>query len=130
MLTPYLRGYGPTRFRDRSAPRMAEQAAIGQDVIDLADALELEQFALPGFDWGNRAACITAILHPEKVRAQVAIGRHSVQNTVTRSSPGPPAADRARFTSLVARRIVDGAWHDLPAQTPDEVSSALLELLT
>ena len=35
----YLRGYGPTRFREPSIPRMAEQAAIGQDLIDLADAL-------------------------------------------------------------------------------------------
>src|SRR5262245_6249455 len=32
VLVPYLRGYGPTRFRAASAPRMAEQAAIGQDV--------------------------------------------------------------------------------------------------
>ena len=39
VIVPYLRGYGPTRFREPSAPRMAEQAAIGQDVIDLADAL-------------------------------------------------------------------------------------------
>ena len=42
VLAPYLRGYGPTRFLDPKAPRMAEQAAIGQDVIDFADALKLE----------------------------------------------------------------------------------------
>src|SRR5262245_51702719 len=41
VLAPYLRGYGPTSFRDPRAPRMAEQAAIGQDVIDFADALRL-----------------------------------------------------------------------------------------
>src|SRR5580765_2861240 len=41
VLVPYLRGYGPTRFRDAAAPRMAEQAAIGQDLIDFADALGL-----------------------------------------------------------------------------------------
>ena len=38
-LSVYLRGYGPTRFLDAAAARTAEQAAIGQDVIDLADAL-------------------------------------------------------------------------------------------
>ncbi|PYQ98194.1 MAG: hypothetical protein DMF96_11855, partial [Acidobacteria bacterium] len=41
VLVPYLRGYGRTRFRDVAAPRMAEQAAIGQDLIDFADALGL-----------------------------------------------------------------------------------------
>ena len=243
VLVPYLRGYGPTRFRDPSAPRMAEQAAIAQDVVDFADALGLERVALAGFDWGNRAACITAILHPERVRAQVAIGGYSVQNTVTPSGPAPaaaearlwypwyfqtergragleanrndicrhlwntwspgweyddeaydrsavsfdnpdfvdvvihsyrhrhgnapgedrflaverqlaerppigvpaivlrgadsgfgrpspdPSGDQRRFTNLVARRIVEGAGHDLAPQRPDAVSSALLELL-
>ena len=69
MLVPYLRGYGPTRFRDAAAPRMAEQAAIGQDLIDFADALGLKQMALAGYDWGGRAAAIAAALHPERVRA-------------------------------------------------------------
>ena len=243
VLVPYLRGYGPTRFRDPSGPRMAEQAAIAQDVVDFADALGLGPVALAGFDWGNRAACITAILHPERVRAQVAIGGYSVQNTVTRGRPGSaagearlwyqwyfntargragleanrhdiirhlwdtwspgwqytdaaydrsapsfdnpdfvdvvihsyrhrhvnapgearfleverqlaerprigvptivlrgvdsgfgrpstdPSGDQARFSSLVARRLVNGAGHDLPAHKPDTVSAALIELL-
>lgn len=43
VLAPYLRGYGPTRFRDAAAPRMGEQAAIGQDLIDFADALHIER---------------------------------------------------------------------------------------
>jgi hypothetical protein len=49
VLAPYLRGFGPTTFRDASAPRMAEEAAIGQDVIDFADALGLPRFALSGY---------------------------------------------------------------------------------
>ena len=243
VLVPYLRGYGPTRFLDPDAPRMAEQAAIAQDVVDFADALGLERMALAGFDWGNRAACITSILHPDRVRAQVAVNGYSVQDTVNPGRPGSaagearlwyqwyfntergvagletnrrdiirylwetwspgweytdeafersapsfdnpdfvdivihsyrhrhvnapgeerflaverqlaerppitvpaivlrgdesgfgrpsadPTGDQRRFTSLVARRIVEGAGHDLPVQRPDAVSAALLELL-
>ena len=94
-LSVYLRGYGPTRFLDRSQPRMAEQAAIGQDAIDFADALKLPRFAVAGFDWGGRAACVAAALHPERVRAAVLIGGYSIQNTVTAGRPsGPDAARR------------------------------------
>src|SRR4029079_679215 len=50
VLVPYLRGYGTTRFRDPSRPRMAEQAAIAQDLIDFADALALPRFAVAGYD--------------------------------------------------------------------------------
>src|SRR6185436_11299647 len=62
VLVPYLRGYGPTRFRDPGAPRMAEQAAIGQDLVDFADALGIGRFAVAGYDWGGRAACVTSAL--------------------------------------------------------------------
>jgi pimeloyl-ACP methyl ester carboxylesterase len=91
-LAVYLRGYGPTKFLDANAPRTAEQAAIGQDVIDLADALNLKRFAVCGFDWGGRAACITAALHPDRVRAAVLMGGYSIQNTVTppAAAPAPP----------------------------------------
>jgi pimeloyl-ACP methyl ester carboxylesterase len=90
-LVPYLRGHGATRFREPGAPRMAQQAAIGQDVIDFADALRLPRFALSGYDWGGRAAAIAAALHPERVRATVLIGGYTVQNTVSPQPPGAPA---------------------------------------
>jgi pimeloyl-ACP methyl ester carboxylesterase len=94
VLVPYLRGFGPTRFLDPASPRMAEQAAIGQDVIDFADALKLERFAVGGFDWGGRAACIAAALHKDRVRAAVFIGGYTIQNTITPSPPSSPAAER------------------------------------
>ncbi|MBZ5632132.1 MAG: alpha/beta hydrolase [Acidobacteriia bacterium] len=94
VLVPYLRGYGPTRFRDPAAPRMAEQAAIGQDVIDFADALRLPRFAVSGFDWGGRAAAIAAALHPDRVRAVVLAGGYTIQDTVNASQPGSPEAEQ------------------------------------
>ncbi|MDA0262693.1 MAG: alpha/beta hydrolase [Chloroflexi bacterium] len=97
VLTPYIRGYGPTTFLDDGAPRMAEQAAIAQDVVDFAEALGIGRFALAGFDWGNRAACITSILHPEMVKAQVAIGGYSVQNTVEKERPASALEEAHRW---------------------------------
>src|SRR5581483_8215098 len=45
----------------------------------------------------------------------------------------PPAdsrAERALFTSLVARRVIQGAGHFLPREKPAAVSEALLQVLT
>ena len=95
-LAVYLRGYGPTRFLDPAVARTAEQAAIGQDVIDFADALKLRRFVVAGFDWGGRAACVASALHPDRVRAAVLIGGYSIQNTVT------PACARGRPQALVS----------------------------
>ena len=94
VLVPFLRGYGPTRFRDPAAPRMAEQAAIGQDLIDFADALGLKQMAVAGYDWGGRAAAIAAALHPERVRATVIIGGYTIQNVFAPQQPAPPEVER------------------------------------
>jgi pimeloyl-ACP methyl ester carboxylesterase len=94
VMVPYLRGYGPTRFRDAGAPRMAEQAAIGQDLVDFADALRLPRFAVAGYDWGGRAAGVAAALHPDRVRAAVLIAGYSIQNVFAGLQPGPPEAEK------------------------------------
>src|SRR2546428_830234 len=101
VLVPYLRGYGPTRFLNPEEPRMAQQAAIGQDLLEFMQALGLRSAGLAGYDWGGRAACIAAILAPERVRALVTIGGYNVQNTVT---PPPPA-------SAVAQRSYWDQWY-------------------
>ena len=95
VLVPYLRGCGATHFRDAASPRMAEQAAIGQDLIDFADALSLPRFAVAGYDWGNRAACIAAALHPDRMRAAVLIGGYTIQDTISPPQPLAPERERA-----------------------------------
>ena len=97
VLVPYLRGYGPTSFRDPEAHRTAEQAAIAQDVLDFIQALGIGEYALAGFDWGNRAACIASILQPQMVKALVAIGGYPVQNTLTGEKPAPAISEARRW---------------------------------
>jgi pimeloyl-ACP methyl ester carboxylesterase len=95
VLVPYLRGYGATRFRDPAVPRMAEQAAIGQDLIEFADALSLQRFAVAGYDWGGRAVCVAAALYPERVRAAVLVGGYSIQDVFSAPRPAAPQAEAA-----------------------------------
>jgi pimeloyl-ACP methyl ester carboxylesterase len=72
-IAPYLRGYGPTRFRSAEAMRSGQLSALGQDLLDFADALGLAQFTAIGHDWGARAAYIAAALAPERVARCVAL---------------------------------------------------------
>jgi pimeloyl-ACP methyl ester carboxylesterase len=94
VVVPYLRGYGPTRFRDADTPRVGQQAALGQDVIDLLDGLQVERAAVAGFDWGCRAACVAAILARERVSALLAIGGYDVHDADFRAANLPPDGER------------------------------------
>lgn len=69
----YLRGFGPTRFRDGSTMRSGQLSALGGDVIEMAQALGLDRFAIVGHDWGARAAYIAATELSERVTRLVAI---------------------------------------------------------
>ncbi|MBV9521246.1 MAG: alpha/beta hydrolase [Alphaproteobacteria bacterium] len=90
VLVPYLRGYGPTRFRDPATPRSGQQAALGHDLLAFIDALGIERATLVGYDWGGRAACILAALWPERVRALVTIGGYNIQNIARATEPASP----------------------------------------
>jgi len=94
VIVPYLRGFGPTRFRRADSMRSGQQAAIGQDVLHLMDALRIPQATLVGYDWGNRAACVAAALWPERVRAIVPINGYTIQNIGRSAEPAPPAIER------------------------------------
>lgn len=72
-ITPYLRGCGPTRFLAQGSPRVGHGVALAQDIVDLADGLGLDRFAIVGHDWGARAAYTVAALFPRRVTAIAAL---------------------------------------------------------
>ncbi len=89
VLTPWLRGYGPTRFLDSATPRSGQQAALGADLLAFMDALDLGSAILVGYDWGGRAACIVAALWPERCRGLVTVGAYNIQNIEMADRPAP-----------------------------------------
>jgi pimeloyl-ACP methyl ester carboxylesterase len=65
-IVPYLRGYHPETI---VAGRSYGGKEIGQDAIQLLDALELERAVLVGHDWGASVVYRAAAMAPERVRA-------------------------------------------------------------
>jgi pimeloyl-ACP methyl ester carboxylesterase len=92
-IVPYLRGYGPTRFLSNDTMRSGEQAALGNDLKELMDALKIERAILCGYDWGGRAACIVAALWPERVRGLVSGGGYNVHDVAGSAKPADAAQE-------------------------------------
>lgn len=90
VIVPYLRGYGPTRFLRADTPRSGQQAAMGQDILALLDALAIDSALLVGYDWGGRGACIVAALWPQRVRGLVSIGGYLIQDIAHAMEPDEP----------------------------------------
>jgi len=87
---PYLRGFGATRFLSADTPRSGQQAALGNDLRELLDALAIERAVLAGYDWGGRAACVVAALWPERVRGLVTGNGYNIQNIAASVKPVAP----------------------------------------
>ncbi len=89
VIVPYLRGYGPTRFRSAQTLRSGEQAVLGADLLALMDVLGVRRAVLAGYDWGGRAACIVAALWPERVQGLVSVTGYNIQNIAAAMRPEP-----------------------------------------
>jgi pimeloyl-ACP methyl ester carboxylesterase len=94
VVVPYLRGFGATGFLSADTPRSGQQAALGNDVRELMDALGIERATLAGYDWGGRAACIVAALWPERVRGLLTVNGYMIQNIAGTAKPQDPAQER------------------------------------
>jgi pimeloyl-ACP methyl ester carboxylesterase len=89
-IVPYLRGYGGTQFRSADTPRSGEQAALGQDLKELLDALAVRKAVLAGYDWGGRAACVVSALWPELVAGLVSCTGYNIQDIANSHRPADP----------------------------------------
>jgi pimeloyl-ACP methyl ester carboxylesterase len=96
VIVPYLRGFGPTRFIAADTPRSGQQAALGNDLRELMDALDISSAALVGYDWGGRAACIVAALWPERARCLVTGNGYNIQD-IAKSDVPASAEQEHRF---------------------------------
>ena len=98
VIVPYLRGYGPTRFLSNDTLRSGQQAALGADLLALMDALGIERATLAGYDWGGRAACVVAALHPKRVAGLVSGGTgYNIQNSAKVMKPVAPEKERLHW---------------------------------
>ncbi|MEU9016698.1 alpha/beta hydrolase [Actinomadura sp. NPDC048394] len=70
---PYLRGFGPTRFRSDQKMRSGQIGALGHDLACFLEALDLDQVLLVGHDWGARAGYVVGALFPQRVARLVAM---------------------------------------------------------
>ncbi len=71
LIVPDLRGFGDTAILAPDAGG-GSVATLGQDAVDLIDALQLGKAVIAGHDWGARAAYAAAALYPDRVSAIVA----------------------------------------------------------
>lgn len=74
VLAPWMRGHGGTTFRAAAAPRSAQQAALGRDLIDFIDALHVPEAVFAGFGWGAHAARAASVVRPTRCVGLVLAG--------------------------------------------------------
>jgi pimeloyl-ACP methyl ester carboxylesterase len=92
-IVPWLRGYGGTQFLSADTPRSGEQAALGQDLLELLDALRIQKAVLAGYDWGGRAACVVSALSPQRVAGLVSCTGYNIQDIANSHRPADPAQE-------------------------------------
>jgi pimeloyl-ACP methyl ester carboxylesterase len=93
-ITPYLRGYGTTRFLSDDALRNGQQSALAVDAIALMDALDIDTAIVAGFDWGARTADIVAALWPERCTALVSVSGYLIGSQKAGQVPLAPEAEQ------------------------------------
>ena len=94
-IVPYLRGYGPSSFRERwlrrKPRRTGQPVAFAEDMIHLADRLGLERLDFVGHDWGARTGYALAVLFADRLKSLV-----TISVPFQPGKPQPPEFPQAR----------------------------------
>jgi pimeloyl-ACP methyl ester carboxylesterase len=93
VIVPYVRGCGTTRFLSNETFRNGQQGVVAADVIDLMDALKIQQATIAGYDWGARSAAIVAAIWPQRCKALVSVSGYLIGSVAGNKMPLPPAAE-------------------------------------
>jgi pimeloyl-ACP methyl ester carboxylesterase len=122
VLVPFLRGHGGTRFINGDAPRSAQQAALGKDLIDFIDALHIPEAVFAGFGWGAHAAWAASVVRPTRTAGLLLAGsgrvdmagpweRYLFQSAIGARELGrdPRGVARTLWQRLSPRAAVDAA---------------------
>ena len=114
VVTPYTRGFGPTRFVSDATMRSGQQAARGLDIIQFADALDLERPILGGYDWGGNASCVAAALWPERIGGLVSYAGYDVIDVGGQRPPSSrPSSASAGISTSFRRNAAASAWQNI-----------------
>lgn len=89
VLVPHLRGYGETRLKP-GVLRSGAQGALGADLLALMDAMGIGRALLAGYDWGGRAACVVAALHPGRCAGLLSCTGYNIQDIAGSAAPAAP----------------------------------------
>jgi pimeloyl-ACP methyl ester carboxylesterase len=81
VLMPYLRGVGPTRFLSADTMRSGQIGALGMDIAQFLEHLDLRDVLLVGHDWGARAGYVASAIYPDRLRGLIAISAGYATNT-------------------------------------------------
>lgn len=95
VLRPFVRGYGATSFLSRSTMRSGQQAALGRDLIELANALGVQGATVAGFDWGGLASCVAAALWPDRIGGLVSYAGYDIVDLERQRRAYAPTLERS-----------------------------------
>ncbi len=91
VITPYLRGYGPTRFlASTNASFRGSRQRLAQIFYRCSMHFRLSRPCWADMTRGGRAACVVAALYPSRARGLVSVNGYNVQDIAAAMRPASP----------------------------------------